>query len=118
MPKRIKLERKKGWKLPKNAKKVDRSTRWGNPFKVGKSASGFSIALPKVIQNNYEAVEAYKYYLQTWLLIAPNCVHELRGKDLACWCKLDEYCHADVLLEVANAKTKAEKREAVKNIYE
>jgi hypothetical protein len=26
----------------------------------------------------------------------------LRGKDLACWCKLDEPCHADVLLELAN----------------
>jgi hypothetical protein len=28
---------------------------------------------------------------------------ELRGKDLACWCALDEPCHGDVLLEIANA---------------
>ena len=28
---------------------------------------------------------------------------ELRGKDLACWCPLDAPCHADVLLELANA---------------
>jgi hypothetical protein len=27
---------------------------------------------------------------------------ELRGRDLACYCPLDEPCHADVLLEVAN----------------
>lgn len=27
----------------------------------------------------------------------------LRGKNLACWCALDQPCHADVLLEVANA---------------
>jgi len=27
----------------------------------------------------------------------------LRGKNLACWCALDEPCHADVLLELANA---------------
>jgi Domain of unknown function (DUF4326) len=26
----------------------------------------------------------------------------LRGYDLACWCPLDEPCHADVLLEIAN----------------
>ncbi len=26
----------------------------------------------------------------------------LRGKNLACWCKLDQPCHADVLLELAN----------------
>lgn len=28
---------------------------------------------------------------------------ELRGKNLACWCPLDSPCHADVLLELANA---------------
>jgi len=27
---------------------------------------------------------------------------ELRGKNLACWCRLDQPCHADVLLEIAN----------------
>lgn len=27
---------------------------------------------------------------------------ELRGLDLACWCPLDQPCHADVLLELAN----------------
>ena len=26
----------------------------------------------------------------------------LRGRDLACWCKPGDACHADVLLEVAN----------------
>jgi hypothetical protein len=29
-------------------------------------------------------------------------VMQLRGHDLACWCPLDQPCHADVLLEVAN----------------
>lgn len=28
---------------------------------------------------------------------------ELRGKNLACWCRMGESCHADVLLEMANA---------------
>lgn len=28
---------------------------------------------------------------------------ELRGRDLACWCPLDQPCHADVLLRLANA---------------
>lgn len=27
----------------------------------------------------------------------------LKGQDLACWCALDQPCHADVLLEIANA---------------
>lgn len=30
-------------------------------------------------------------------------LHELRDKNLACWCPLDSPCHADVLLEIANA---------------
>lgn len=29
---------------------------------------------------------------------------ELAGKDLICWCPLDEPCHADVLLQYANAE--------------
>lgn len=28
--------------------------------------------------------------------------HELRGKDLTCWCSFDQPCHADVLLDMAN----------------
>lgn len=31
-------------------------------------------------------------------------VLELRGKDLCCWCPLDQLCHADVLLEIANSE--------------
>ncbi|WP_165368501.1 DUF4326 domain-containing protein [Serinicoccus sediminis] len=30
---------------------------------------------------------------------------ELAGRDLACWCPLDEPCHADVLLKLANEVT-------------
>lgn len=32
-----------------------------------------------------------------------EAMETLRGKDLACWCKLGEPCHGDVLLELANA---------------
>lgn len=37
MPKRIQLSRRKGWKMPPNTIKVDRSTRWGNPFDFRRS---------------------------------------------------------------------------------
>lgn len=36
------------------------------------------------------------------LLPPPTNFDELRGHDLACWCPVDEPCHADVLLELAN----------------
>jgi hypothetical protein len=32
---------------------------------------------------------------------------ELAGKDLACWCSLDQPCHADVLLDIANASERS-----------
>jgi hypothetical protein len=35
MPERIQLKRTKGWRMPPNSVKVDRSTQWGNPFRVG-----------------------------------------------------------------------------------
>jgi hypothetical protein len=118
MPKRVQLKRQKGFMLPPNSRKVDRSTKWGNPFKVGQSANGFSTNLPERINSNYEAVEAFKYWLKRQLIINPNCLEELRNKNLACWCKLDECCHADVLLEAANANTELECFYALKNIYD
>ena len=33
----------------------------------------------------------------------PPDLEPLRGKDLVCWCPLGRLCHADVLLELANA---------------
>lgn len=31
-----------------------------------------------------------------------DVVRDLAGRDLACWCPLDQPCHADVLLDLAN----------------
>lgn len=57
-----------------------------------------------------EVVECYRQYITGggWPLDFISKAHrrldpsELRGKDLACWCPLDQSCHADVLLEIAN----------------
>jgi hypothetical protein len=52
-----------------------------------------------------EAWNGYGEYTQ-WLFKCGNhpldLIGELRGKNLACWCKLDQPCHADVLLRMAN----------------
>ena len=36
-PVRIKLSRAKGWRMPENTVKVDRTSRWGNPFDFRRS---------------------------------------------------------------------------------
>ena len=40
MPQRIQLSRRKGWRMPENTRKVDRTTRFGNPFQADKGGDG------------------------------------------------------------------------------
>lgn len=95
-PRRIQLRRTKGWKLPPNTVKVDRSTRWGNPFRPEWATVG----------GVEEAVKTYRDWLYGMVVGPPPPSREqiatLRGKNLACCCKPGDPCHADVLLEIAN----------------
>ena len=75
--------------MPPEAVYVGRGSRWGNPYRIGTC----------LIPNAQAAVEAFAANLPLNL----DC-SELRGKDLACWCPLDQPCHADVLLELANSR--------------
>ena len=88
-PKRIVLSRKKGWKMPSNTVKVSRPSKWGNPYTVDEYGRQL-------------AVDNYRRELLGKKLIGALDLSELKGKNLACWCKLDESCHADVLLAMAN----------------
>ena len=82
---RIQLRRSKGWRKPVGAVVVARPGRWGNPYKVGVHVATAA-----------EAVRLYR------ILIEGHDLTPLRGHDLACWCPLNQPCHADVLLELAN----------------
>lgn len=104
MPVRIQRRRSKGWKLPAGAICVDRSTRWGNPFAIGRMKRDCVVFAHKALLHGYicitsdvgpDAQRAYALYVRRNL-------SRLRGKDLACWCRLDQPCHADTLLELAN----------------
>lgn len=120
MPKRIQLRRTKGWRMPPNTVKVDRSTAFGNPVMC---------QWPHECSRNGGDVECcvdtFRHYVETGLRNEPTStgrlgialeamdgyprrtamvarLHELRGKDLACWCSLEKPCHSSVLLEIAN----------------
>lgn len=116
MPERIQLSRGKGWRMPPNTVKVDRATRWGNPFLTA-SAVESGYATPETAQAF--VVNCFRDWLgpsqsgrdwwqgpesdarrRTILETLPS----LRGKNLACWCKSGAPCHADVLLELANSE--------------
>ena len=102
-PVRVQLSRKKGWRMPPNTVKVDRTTRWGNPYKEGVTpgnyASWFRADVLKEMASERPAEDhPWSRHLHA---IGQN-LHALKGCNLACWCPLDQPCHADVLLELAN----------------
>jgi Domain of unknown function (DUF4326) len=49
-----------------------------------------------------EAVRLYRDYLAAHPEFAAAARAELAGRDLACWCRLSEPCHADILLCAVN----------------
>ncbi|WP_367156173.1 DUF4326 domain-containing protein [Methylomonas sp. HYX-M1] len=93
MPGRVQLRRSKGWRMPPNTVKVDRTTRWGNPY-VG-SGQHDREQMTRLFAEYCARPEQADF-------VAAVCT-ELRGKNLACWCPLDGPCHADVLILLANA---------------
>lgn len=87
-PIRIQRKRTKGWKMPENTVSVTRPGKWGNPYIVGKDGT---------------AEECIKKFEQSMsIMLKQDAVKELKGKNLACFCPLDQPCHADVLLKIAN----------------
>ncbi len=106
-PIRVQLSRKKGWRMPIGTVSVARPGPWGNPWKVGLDgdAEHCIVEYRRLLLGEpckawpvdpKQAPLAMRYgdvdYMRSLL----------RGKNLACWCKLDAPCHADVLLELAN----------------
>lgn len=51
--------------------------------------------------------------IEYWLPKFPDLLDGLRGKNLACWCDLDQPCHADVLIELANIAAAHPRHKAV-----
>jgi hypothetical protein len=110
--------------MPENTVKVCRPSKWGNPFRiggyfmlggVGKSPLGEWCWMERIIwkpadvddalatgfvlvENQAQAVEMFERLMKS----SPWKVDDLRGKNLACWCKEGTPCHADVLLDLAN----------------
>lgn len=96
-PKRVQRQRTKGWRAPRGAVYVGRGTRWGNPFKIGeRGPNGAPMTRDEVVTA----------YILGWVDVSPETFTAmqaaLRGRDLMCWCRLDQACHADALLELAN----------------
>ena len=131
--KRLQRRRTKGWRMPPNAVYVGRPSVWGNPWPVehpampwlalllglngdaeGRRQAAVTLhrlwltdALPFPATGGIElgfASNAAAMYLRDFRLPAKPDLAPLHGKDLVCWCPLDQPCHADVLLELVTAE--------------
>lgn len=98
-PIRIQRKRTKGWHMPANTVYVGRPSEFGNPYRVMKKD-------PYVLVNRANAVDMFLQCVRAdhWnpTFNLENIKRKLKGKNLACWCPLDQPCHADVLLRIAN----------------
>ena len=120
-PKRIQMTRQRPWRAEHpDAVIVDRRTKWGNPFQLTSVNTLGAGRLHRVSHNGSvletfasrsdAARDAVRRYLRAvelgWGDVPwPDEIRaELAGRDLACWCPLDQPCHAGVLLELANPK--------------
>jgi hypothetical protein len=103
-PQRIQRKRTAGSRMAENAVYVGRPGKFGNPY----------------AGNRAEAVDLFTVTLAMNRAGSPMVAYpsdaeiraELRGKSLACWCKLPaegqpDICHAAVLLSIANASPEA-----------
>ena len=112
-PIRIQRKRSKGWKVPPDTIYVGRGSSFGNPFRADECrAAGYSGTDAEISERCVEAFRGWlgPFWRNNWdgrvSELARESLfknlHKLRGKNLACWCPLDQPCHADVLLELAN----------------
>ena len=83
--------------IPEDAIYVGRPSKWGNPFIIGKDGTREEVVAKyrKMLVDDLGRNQA--------LTFDDIFFTELRGKDLVCWCAPFP-CHADILLEFANAE--------------
>ena len=85
--------------MPPNTISVCRPGKFGNPFVVNDERT----QAEAVSEFRNWLVEEYSNVMPERKRIILDSLHELRGKNLACFCSDGDPCHADVLLELANS---------------
>lgn len=120
-PVRVQRQRSPGWRMPPNTVYVGRGSVFGNltvctpqmcrrrdPEEERCCVDNFAEYLASGLEGRTDRVGSLRYgvdHLRGYPRRAAmvKALPRLRGKNLACWCPLDQPCHADVLLEIANA---------------
>ncbi len=94
-----KVYNKRHTDVPPDAVYVGRPTKWGNPFEIGQPDPAY----PDKIMTREDAVRKFREMIENHGPYSIKAIKDqLKGKDLVCWCA-PKACHADILLEIANA---------------
>ena len=103
-PRRLQRRRIAGWRKPTGSVIVDRTSRWGNPFAVGRPAGPSAPDPDEVVADRARAVALYKewYYAPGQAGLRAAARTALTGRDLVCPCPPEERCHGEVLLSDVN----------------
>lgn len=111
MPERIQRKRTRGWKLPAGAVIVDRTSRFGNPFRIADAIEANYEHPARACVSHFTAwIEGHASYQDTYTVGGRafdrrwmrEHLADLAGRDLACPCPSGGDCHASVLLRLAN----------------
>jgi hypothetical protein len=112
-PARLRLSRAKGFDLQAHSRalnglpavNVARPSKWGNPFNwkdCSPDAGPAEWAKGAAVDMFRDLVAPKPPHIVALYMSREDIVRALRGRNLACHCALDQPCHADVLLEIAN----------------
>ena len=111
-PIRIQRKRTKGWKMPENTVYVGRPTVWGNPFLVKEGLDGWvvnsAISNRILVKDSNKgvclglAINLYIEHISDKIFLGLAHPIDILEKNLACFCPLEQLCHADVLLSWCN----------------
>ena len=101
-PRRIQRKRTKGYNMQAHSKwingleavSVARPGRWGNPYVVGEDGDA-----AECVRKFHDMLIKSDDDLTT-IANVRAIRDELQGKNLACFCPLDQECHADLLLSI------------------
>lgn len=119
-PLRLQLSRAKGFNLQALSQatnglptvNVARPSKWGNPYRAACDDDGrraverfrrlFDRRPSRMRHMMLSITKGNNGHGEGAVLRMKTSLPELRGKNLACWCKPGAFCHGDVLLDLAN----------------
>jgi hypothetical protein len=97
---RFRASRHRGFRKPRRGLVVARRAHFGNPFRVENYGHEQAVRLRRAAL----LYGTLRSPIDGRRITCDDVRRELAGRPLGCYCRLDQPCHADTLLEIANRR--------------